>query len=76
MPKLFELRDQLVERLSGLPGFLTVGVSKHRNRPVFVVSVDPEKFGGGAPGSFSGYEVLVRSFGHPAAHLGTGGCRA
>jgi hypothetical protein len=70
MAKLFELRDQLVEDLSGLSGFLTVGIGKHRNRLVFVVSVDPEKFTGGAPDSFFGHDVLVRNLGRPAAHFG------
>jgi hypothetical protein len=72
MPKIFELRDLLVDHLSDLPGFLTVGIGRRRNRPVFVVSIDPEKFKGKAPDTFSGYEVLVRSFGRPVAHFGTG----
>lgn len=67
-PRLFDLRDQLIARLASLPGFQTVGISKHRSKPVFIVSVDPQRFSGGAPARFAGYQVLVREFGIPIAY--------
>jgi hypothetical protein len=67
--KLFDLRDQLVTKLQGLPGFLTVGISKQRGMPVFVVSIDSTIFDGSAPEFFAGYRVLVRDLGHPVAQV-------
>jgi hypothetical protein len=66
--KLFDVRDQLIAKLRGLPGFLSVGIGKQHDVPVFVVSIDPERFVGGAPAAFEGYSVLVRDLGMPVSH--------
>jgi hypothetical protein len=60
--QLFRLRDQLVDRLRGAPGFFTVGIGKRAGIPVFIVSVDLD-FVGPAPESFHGYRVLVQHLG-------------
>jgi hypothetical protein len=66
--RLFNLRDKLIAKLQHLPGFLTVGIGKRCDKPVFVVSIDSGRFNGGAPDSFAGYRVLVRDLGQPLAH--------
>jgi uncharacterized lipoprotein YmbA len=66
---LFELRNQLIAKLRRLPGFVTVGIGKQSDIPVFIVSIDSARFNGGAPDSFAGYRVLVRDLGQPVAHV-------
>jgi hypothetical protein len=67
--KVFQLRDELILKLKDLPWFLSVGVSKEENEPVFVVSIDESKYKGNAPKSFAGYGVKVRSLGRPISQL-------
>lgn len=67
--KLFDLRDQLIAKLKDVPGFLTVGIGKQRNIPVFIVSVNSTIFGGAMPEFFAGYRVLVRDLGCRVAHV-------
>jgi hypothetical protein len=67
--ELFQLRDQLILKLKNLPGFLSVGIGKHQNQPVFVISIDEKKYKGNAPKSFAGYCVKVRALGHPISHV-------
>jgi hypothetical protein len=52
----------------GLPGFRTVGIGKHHDKPVSVIFVNPEHFKGGVPAAFEGYDVLIRAFVRSIAH--------
>lgn len=65
---LFLLRDRLMEKVRGLPGFRTIGVGKQHDKPVLVIFVDPEHFKGGVPAAFEGYDVLVQAFVRSVAH--------
>ena len=69
---LEKFRNELIDRLQKLPGFRSVGLTKSKGQPVFVVSVDPEEdseeFRGKAPSSFHGYSVEVRNLGRPVSH--------
>jgi hypothetical protein len=66
--QLFKLRDQLVEKLRNVPGFLSVGVGREKGETVFVVSVDQSKFQGAAPASFAGYGITVQDLGRAVGH--------
>jgi hypothetical protein len=61
--RLFEIRDQLGEKLRDVPGFMSVGVGQEKGKTVLIVSVDQSKFQGVAPPSFAGYSVTVQDFG-------------
>jgi hypothetical protein len=69
---LEKLRNDLIDRLQKLPGFRSVGLTRSKGQPVFVVSVDPEEdpeeFRGKTPSSFHGYSVEVRNLGRPVSH--------
>ena len=69
---LEKFRNELIDRLQKLPGFRSVGLTRTKGQPVFVVSVDPEEdpeeFRGKAPPSFHGYRVEVRNLGRPVSH--------
>jgi hypothetical protein len=71
---LFKLRDELVDSLRSMPGFVTVGIGKRAGVPVFIVSVDFADFTGAAPESFSGYRVLLQDFGWSVSQV-CGGVR-
>ena len=76
MHDYWKLRDELSERLSGVPGVLSVGVGRDSSGMVLVVVVDRAQFKGGVALQYKGVGVIVSDVGigimHSSARKGNG----
>jgi hypothetical protein len=59
---LLDKRDELIDKLRGTPGFVSVGFAKKDDEVVLLVAVD-DSFHGTIPEAFEGMEVIVEDLG-------------
>jgi hypothetical protein len=63
-----KLRDDFTKEIQGLPGVVSVGLSKKDDNIVLVVAIDADQFNDNIPRKFRGVDVILRDLGHAEAH--------
>lgn len=60
-----KIRDSLAKELQGIPGILSVGLTKKDGKISLLVAVDSEKYQGNYTYIFGGLQVIVKDLGKP-----------